>query len=283
MDKFEIQIMQYRKDKTARLKTRDPRYGNRLENVQLLLQIIKDPPTMQDILRASKCMTWYNQETYYVPRCFKRKCYSRKTHGQIKYDLIQKYGTNKSIVDIGFGDGSDYLKYKKANSKVLGIETCPRNLMIAKSKLFDRRDRVCESFPTIGHFDTAFLFFSIHYFDMDLLCENLRRSNTIVITCMDGLTLKKVCDENGEYNFDFGKGKIIDEDQNGFLVPFSFPKKEKIDITLDSMTKAKRENLIIIDDMIREIMGKSYKKYCEIIPFPDEGSSFFYKTLVFYN
>lgn len=226
------QFVKYRPDKTERLKTKHPRYGNRIQNIRLLQQLIADPVTFGDL----KCTTAADQIYYNPGASWKKKINrSRKLHGRIKYDLIKEYAKSKNIVDFGFGDGSDYNKYKSMAARVTGVEICPRNLMIARTMLKDR-DQVLTRCP-IGRFDTAFLFFSIHYFDMDLLCEDLCRCTTIVITCLDGSLITK--------NMSFDIGTIRIQDDHTLLVK------------MDSFAKERAENKINIDQLVQHV-----EKYC---------------------
>lgn len=260
-------LVKERPDKTARI---PHRFGNRMINILRLQNLIRTPVTFRDLMSTDKLSF---KQSYYVPQehSFKARGGIRAHHAGIKAKLIQEYTKNaKHVIDIGFGDGSDLIRYIKSGiPSLVGVEPDEYNLEEARIKSHPSQIAllgsqikcdVLESFPTPSRFDVCFLFFSIHYLDLEKLAKDLSRCSIVVITCLDGQLIKSAIEERKEDKLDIGIGYISLE--------YCGSQQPLLQVQLDSFTKDQYEKIVDINHIIQVIEQQAGKKIIRNELFP---------------
>ena len=118
-------ILRTRHDKTKKMMDTNSKFGNHIKIAEDIFEIIKNPFDL--------VFTNNNDNIYYEKKSNLGK-EMRKFNNHIKNNLIQKYTSNKTVLDVGVGKGGDIHKYYHAKVKcVVGVE--PSNY-----DLFERKD-----------------------------------------------------------------------------------------------------------------------------------------------
>ena len=130
------------------------------------------------------------------------KSCTRQFHNSIKKYVINKFSSQRKVLDIGSGAGGDIMKYSNAKvRRLIGIDIVdveykhPTSMSFYKveTELYSIKN-VIES-SKVGKFDTVNCHFALHYFfknDDTLqnliknLDENLKTGGIFIATCMDG-------------------------------------------------------------------------------------------------
>ena len=136
------------------------------------------------------------------------KSCTRQYHNSIKKYIIQKFSTEKKVLDIGSGAGGDIMKYSNARvKKLVGIDIVdveyshPSYMSFYKvnTELYSIKNTIQNA--SVGLFDTINCHFALHYFfknqnTLDNLIknldENLKKGGLFIATCMDGEKIDKL-------------------------------------------------------------------------------------------
>lgn len=150
----------------------------------------------------------------------------RQFHNKIKDGLIQKYSSNKKVLDIGSGAGGDIQKYKKHRaSTVVGVDIVevqyPHDTRYMRFYKVPENQADSYTITTIikndpvKKFDVINCHFAVHYFFksnatlanfVSNLKSTLNKEGLVVLTCIDGFKLIQFM--NGKRTFENSVVKI---------------------------------------------------------------------------
>lgn len=148
-----------------------------------------------------------------------RSC-TRQYHNSIKKYIINKFSSQRKVLDIGSGAGGDIKKYMNSQVKrligidIVEVEYEHPNIMSfykVENELYSIKDVIADS--KVGKFDTINCHFALHYFfkSNDTLLnlihnldENLKTGGLFVVTCMSGENINNLLN-----TYKITKGKIL--------------------------------------------------------------------------
>lgn len=177
-----------------------------------------------------------------------RGCYlMRKYHNRIKKDLLSRYIKDKTILDIGTGQGADLTKWRKAN-KVYCLECdddmrktfCERLAELKKDDIPNVEllpygtwnvDEVCKAIPS-GSIDVITMFFCLNSFTtvdewdgLYRIIDHVRgRKCTIIAIFMDGKEIRTI----GSNAYTLRKSKR--NTNYKISIPDTFVSEERVEI-----------------------------------------------------
>lgn len=199
---------------------------------------------------------------------------SRKFHNKIKKELIEKYTSNKKVLNIGIGAGGNFKKY--SNAKVLSlvgidiknIEYNYKNIDFTFYKVKNNSFELNKL--TRIKFDIVCAFFSIHYFfrseeTIQNLIRNLHlalnKGGVFIATFMDESKVLKVIDKNYQL-FKIKKLKL-----NQIEVQVSGTKYFKNNTSKEYLVNLNNLSKLLKHSGFEIIERKSFEEYSDYIEY----------------